>query len=324
MAVEQQIKRPRGNPNFQKKKQETNNTAPMADKKEGEGAEKKEQTTPPAETPASTDLPADLFDDKIPSAEVLPLDGPVKEKAYAALPTDQPAGPSASGASPATPSEGGGAPPADPGATAPTASFDSTPSAPAQPVAPPLTLQEINDQASQTADLMIRGYDKLHMLGRYLGKIDEQELGRLHSKGKINLEQTFPVGKKTITAAGFFSDYNAGIEENIVVSTEFKEKIRPPLIRICVKRNWLLNDEAYVLTMLAEDMTTKVSMLIGLKKSANLVLEACHEIMKKQNTKAPEAKVSEHPEAKGPGAPSDFEQPVDWREHDEPNTQQGE
>ncbi len=311
MADEEKQKKPRGNPNFQKRNTTTQNTEPkMADDKKEESkpttttdtkAEAKvepKKDDAPAETSASTDLPADLFSDKIPGEEVLPLDGQVKEMSYAALPTDG-GTPVAAGAT--TFEE---AKPGDPSATAPTTA----------PVAPPPTPEEMKSQAEQTADLMLKGYDKIHVLGRYLGKVADNDLAQMHAKGKINLDQQLPIGKKRVRIGDFFDEYNQSIDENIVVSEEFKTNIKPPLVRVCLKHGWLLNDEMYILTLLADDVVTKTSMLIGLKKSANLILDACQQMMKATNERNAEskAKVKEAPPAdQHPPMP---EEAADWHE----------
>ncbi len=294
MADETPIKKPRGNPNFIKRKQDNNTTNNMADEEKNEKPEVKTQPEEGATPPPPTDtLPADLFSDKIPTAEVLPLDGQVKEKAYAALPSDA----TTTSETPSTP----GSPPS------PTDSMAS--STPAATVAPPKTLEEINSQAAQTVDLMLKGYEKAHQLGRYLGKVDESNLAQMHAKGEIDLQKELPLGKKTVTVGQFFDEYNQGVDQNIVVDQDFKDKIRPPLTRICIKNNWLLNDEMYVLTMLAEDVTTKVSLLIGMKKACNLVLDACQQMMKSQkehgNKKAP-PRMDQQPQ----------DETVDWHEPD--------
>lgn len=229
---------------------------------------------PPAETPSepgAKKIPIDIFSDKIPNKEVLPLDGQVKTKEYAALPNDQP------GAEP-----GGAIPPATPGA-------------PASPAAGPVNPEEIKNQADQTVDLILRGYEKAHALGRYLGKVDPNELAGMHASGKIDLEQELPIGNKKISVGAFFTEYNTELETNISVSDDFVKNIKPPLTRICIKRNWLLSDELYVGSILAEDLTTKVSLLIGLKKSANLILAACISIQTKKAEKESKSDTSEKP-----------------------------
>lgn len=320
--TEQPIKRPRGNPQFQinkklkeerLKKEQNKNT--MADEKETtkevdeKGNDVKDETPKAQSNGTSTDAPApdtlpdDLFSDKMPGEEVLPLDGQVKEKPYAALPGD---------AAESTPSTG---------TEKSSSESSSTPSPDAKPAEKPLTPEEIQSQASQTADLLLKGYDKLHALGRWIGKVDESDLAQMHAKGKINLEQVLPLGKKSITVHGFFQEYNQGIDQNIVVEQEFKDKIKPPLVRECVRRGWLLSDMNYILVMTAEDLSTKIGMLVGLKKSANLVLNACQEMMKAQREqgqtkKSPPQQQTEHQQENTETVE------VDWHEPSEEGTPQ--
>lgn len=308
--TEQPIKRPRGNPNFllqkKNKQEQASNTNTMSDEKETtkevdekgqEVKEEKPKTAPEStttETPAPDTLPDDLFSDKMPGEEILPLDGKVKEKPYAALPGDVTDTSTSSSGSEKTSSE-------------------STPSStPAAPAEKPLTPEEIQSQAAQTADLLIKGYDKLHSIGRWIGKVDESDLAQMHAKGKINLEQVLPLGKKSITVQGFFQEYNQGIDQNIVVDQEFKDKIRPPLIRECVRRGWLMSDMTYILVMTAEDLSTKIGILTGLKRSANLVLNACQEMMKQQREK------NEKPIHQQPKEQAETEtEETDWHEPDQ-------
>lgn len=278
-------KRGRGNPNFKRgqkppyarKAQQTDTTA-MSEEKDQHGAPDAAQsrnTPPPA--PQATDLPLDIFDDTLPD-EQLPLDGEVESKDYATI--KEPGAANATGAAP-------GAIPGVPGSGA--ASTEGP--VPGQPARTP---EEIQTAAEQLVKMMLKGYEKLHGLGRWYGKVDQSELQSLHMKGKIDMAHELPVGKNTITVGDFFKDFNTGIDETIVVTDEFKEAITPPLVRICIKRGWSLGDEMFVGMLVAEDLATKVSMLVGLKKSANMVLEACMALQKANNPtadpKAEEAK----------------------------------
>ena len=287
MAEETPIKKPRGNPNFQKKKQETQQTTP----KMAENEEEKPETTKVEETPKTAEpapevkpsdtLPADLFSDKIPGQEVLPLDGEVKVKDYAALPDSTVAtpAPNPDGSTPAST-----VPPAEATGAAPVA---------------PLTPAEQESQAKQTVTLMFKGYEKLHALGRWIGKVDTTELSSLHANGDINLNQELPLGKRSTTVGGFFEDYNKGIDENIVVTQEFKDEITPALQRVVIKNKLFLSDELFIAMVVSEDLVTKMSMLAGLKKSANMVLSAvkkmekAHKESSTPKTKRQEATVEE-------------------------------
>lgn len=224
--------------------------------------------------PEKKELPLDIFSDAMPTSEDLPLDGAVVEKEYAVASEEV-----------RPPTGGGTTTPPPP----PITNADGTTQAPvAPPVAgvtaePARTPEQIQSEAAQLVDMLLKGYEKLHGLGRWAGKVDETELVQEHMSGKIDLNTELPLGRKSITVKEFFHEYNASIDENIVVDDEFKEKIKPPLIRIAIKRGWALGDEMYVGMLLGEDLATKASMLIGLKKSANLVLKACHDLMKKKN-----------------------------------------
>lgn len=235
------------------------------------------------QTESSKELPSDLFSDVIPQEEALPLDGEVKEKNYTSLPNEAEINNSQSAGAESSPSQNGDALPG-PESAAPEGA----------PVEPEKTPEEIQSQAAQTVDLILKGYEKLHGLGRYMGKVDQSELSTLHAKGKIDLNQELPLGRKSIRIGQFFEEYNQGIDENIVVTDEFKNAIRPALTRIAIRRKWFVSDELYCMLLLAEDATTKISMLVGLKKSANMVLDACIEMQKKINTKTNDAKDGEY------------------------------
>ena len=204
--------------------------------------------------PTSKKLPADIFSDKLPKDEILPLDDAVEEKPYAVLP-DIIQQPSASL---------NGAPAEDTG----------LPAAPEQQQEVPMTPAEEAQMAVQTVDWALKGYDKLHALGRYMGKIDMDKLTALHEDGKLNLKKELPIGKKTITVGRFFEEYNEEIDKNIVVTDDFKNAFRPPAIRVAIKRKWFIKDEAACLMLLGEDIISKTAMLIGLKTSINLVLSS--------------------------------------------------
>ncbi len=250
-----------------------------------------------AQEPGKT-LPPDIFSDVIPDTETLPLDGEVKEKSYGSIPDG-------AQAQETTPGDGASTAPSNGGdSAAPTA--DGQPAATA--AEPAKTPEEIQSQAAQAVDLILKGYDKLHGLGRYMGKMDDSELTTLHAKGKINLNQELPLGKKSIRVGQFFEEYNQGIDENIVVSTEFKDAIRPALTRVAIRRGWTLSDELYCVLLASEDMATKISMLVGLKKSANLVLNACIEMTKTANQKGDNTK---DPDAEYEFAPTED---AEWKE----------
>lgn len=279
MAEKTGVKKPRGNPNWSKKSKEngqniSNENSTMT----------KEEETPTSDVEegqqdgnGNKSLPKDIFSDEIPDNEVLPLEDEVAKNPYATIPEVSEEQGQESDTSQKQP--------ADKGTTAPTQ--------PTSPTQQPKTEEEIRTQAEMTVDMIFRGYEKLHGVGRWIGKVDENELANLHISGKINMGQEFPLGNRKVTAGQFFAEYNKSIDENITVQEEFKTAIRPPLTRIAIKYKWLISDEIYCALLVSEDLSTKISLLIGLKKSANMVLKACMALMEKQKSKAEKGEVKQ-------------------------------
>lgn len=286
------VKKKRGNPNFQKgannpyykaegQSMGENVEVKEAEKKPVEGKVEPVKTEPTKGAVKSDDIigggqkeiPNDVFSDIIPSQDVLPLDDEVKTKSYGTI-VENTATASSNGSSIPPPPPVGGDSSATMGADQPLG----------QPtMAPPvqvLTPDEQRTQAEQTVQALLKIYDKAHGLGRWAAKVDNDKLLQLHTAGKIDLDMELPIGEKRVKVREFFAQYNAGIDEVIVVTDEFRQDITPPLVRIALKRGWLLSDEIYVGMLVAEDLATKVSMMVGLKKSANLVLEAVAEMKK--------------------------------------------
>ena len=230
----------------------------------------KEENTEEAIIEKKKELPVDLFSDKMPDNEILPLIDEVKTKDYATIPE---------GATNETEQNLSGD-------TQPT-SDGSQPSntATTTPTTKPMTEQDKHDQARQTVELFLRGYEKIHGIGRWIGKVDMSELLVLHNKGQIDLNQELPIGSATVLVKDFFNEYNSGIDTSIVVSPDFKEKFTPSAIRECIRRGWYISDLMYCGVLLAEDLTTKMSLLIGFKKTANMVIESCALLMKNKQQK---------------------------------------
>lgn len=229
-----------------------------------------------AEESENKKIQPDIFSDVVPESETLPLDGEVVQKDYAKLTEDK--GATSAGSS------GGGSntPPSDKGATV----AEPTPGAESSPFSPPPTTgktpEEIQTEAEQAVDLMLKGYSKMHDFSRFLAKKDEQQLAGEHVNGKINLDLTFPLPKGPVTIKEIVGEYNSSIDEAIVVTEEFKDNVRPKLVRIAVKRGWGLSDELSVLAYLVEDLATKAGLLIGLNKSMKMILDMGYESMKKK------------------------------------------
>lgn len=221
-------------------------------------------------------IPDDNFSDEIPNKEFIPLEGEARTKDYGAINNTQnpntttPNNPvSGPGTATETTNLGHGGPTGDP--TNPL----GTPTA-------PLPGEEVRTKAEQAVKIALNLYDKLHGVGRHLAKTSEAELNDLHMSGKINLKRELPLGAGKVSIVDFVNQLNAEIDENVVVSKEFKEEITPPLTRIAIKYNWGLSDEWFVGALLLEDISTKAAVLYTMKSTCNLILESCIRMEKEQ------------------------------------------
>lgn len=133
-----------------------------------------------------------------------------------------------------------------------------------------MTSQEKSDGAAQTADMFFAGYEQLHTFGQMYVKVTDEELMELYRKKELAPDITIVVGEgKQIYIGELFKTYNEQAKEALVVSKEWKESIRPALIRLAIKYGWVMSDEMYVGLKIAQDLATKVGIMIALKKTIN-------------------------------------------------------
>ena len=250
------------------------------------------QPTPAEQKEETKQLPADIFSDQLPPKEILPLEVEVIKKDYAALPEN------------VSELQAGGQ------STDSGKSISEDPENPTPPASsqPKMTPAEEGQAAKQTVDMFFRGYEKLHGFGRYIGKIDDGKLTQLDSTGKIDLSIKIPIGKEPVTYGEFFEQYNSSIDKNIIITDDFKAAFAPPATREVIKRKLFIDDSIVCLLLIGEDILTKTSLLIGMKKSVNMVLESCIELVKNQNKK-PTVNVTSPPTTETPPSAD-----IPWKE----------
>ena len=279
--------------------------------------------TQPAETPAitapdtgngqsasSSDIPKDIFSDVMPTKEVLPLEGEMKDNAYAGIPNPaapgagQPDGSATAGKEPFVPRQ-------EPGQTAPAGGGEPT-------ISKELSASEIDNRANLTVDLILKAYEKIHGIGRWAGKISEDTLIELEALGKVDLKRVFNLRAGGVTAGQFFQEMNNAVDTNIVVSPEFRTTVTPVLKRIVIKYKLFISDEIALILIVAEDISVKISLLISYKSSVNLVLKSLQEEQKRlQGKTTPEPKKEaqastappEHPAGENVTGSSEWREP---------------
>lgn len=81
-----------------------------------------------------------------------------------------------------------------------------------------------------------------------------------------------------MTPIEYMTEYNAQTKNVISVSDEFKDKMRPPLLRIFMKRNIGMTDEQLVGYYVLTDAVTKVVMVYGLMNQNKELINSLKEM----------------------------------------------
>jgi hypothetical protein len=157
--------------------------------------------------------------------------------------------------------------------------------------------------AEMTLDLYEKGCG-------FLGKvpeISEGKLDRLIAEGEIDADIKLPTENGEIPIKEFAVEYNESIKEAFQVSDEFKEKVKPPLIRVFKKRGVGMTDEQLLAYYFVTDLGTKGVQAFMLKKTANNILDSL-----KENTLAIRESNAqrEKPEKPTPPAPNTTSNPI--------------
>lgn len=205
--------------------------------------------------------PSDIFSDEMPKEEIRPLDGKVDEKSYANIPDETPHPSNKQDASKEF-------------VPSPPEAMPDKVNVPESTTSP----EEIKNKAEQTAEAIIDGYETIFTLGGHIAKVNMNVINELHLKNTIDLNERFEFGGKEVNSTELFTTFNSTIDENTIVSEEFKDKARPPLKRLLEKHNVLMSDGMYLLQLTARDAVPKLSVLWGLHTAINNTLNTLKEM----------------------------------------------
>ena len=114
----------------------------------------------------------------------------------------------------------------------------------------------------------------------YLGKIpeiSESKIDKLIAEGEIDPNITLQTEAGNMPIKDFAVEFNDSIKEAFVVSDEFKEKVKPPLIRVFKKRGIGMTDEQLLMYYFGTDIATKGAQAFMLKKTTNSILDSLKE-----------------------------------------------
>jgi hypothetical protein len=135
--------------------------------------------------------------------------------------------------------------------------------------------------AEMMAEMTLDIYEKgCGFLGK-LPEISESKLDQLIAEGEIDPDIQLPTESGNIGVKDFAVEYNSSIKDAFEVSEDFKNNVRPPLIRVFKKRGIGMTDEQLLAYYFVTDLGTKTAQAFMLRKTAKNILDSL-----KENTNA--------------------------------------
>jgi hypothetical protein len=127
--------------------------------------------------------------------------------------------------------------------------------------------------AEMTLDIYQKGCG---FLGK-LPEISESKLDQLIADGEIDPNIELPTESGNIGVKEFANEYNSSIKDAFEVSEDFKNNVRPPLIRVFKKRGIGMTDEQLLAYYFVTDLGTKTAQAFMLRKTAKNILDSLKE-----------------------------------------------
>lgn len=153
----------------------------------------------------------------------------------------------------------------------------SEPERPFNPSYSELDGKEKTMGAEMMAEMTLDIYEKgCYYMGK-IPEISEAKIDRLIAEGEIDPNIQLQTEAGAIPIKDFAVEFNDSIKEAFVVSDEFKEKVKPPLIRVFKKRGIGMTDEQLLAYYFVTDLGAKGAQAFMLKKTTNSIIDSLRE-----------------------------------------------
>lgn len=143
---------------------------------------------------------------------------------------------------------------------------ENKPFEPINPAVTEMTDSEKQKSAETVVDMFLDVYGMINQGGAKLAQISDNNKKKIAQKVDIDYPlQLSP--QHTITLNQLIDKTNADISSVCVVTDDFKAKVKPPLVRIAVKRGLGLSDEQQVAYLFIKDIGEKTAVLYSLRNT---------------------------------------------------------
>jgi len=131
--------------------------------------------------------------------------------------------------------------------------------------------------AEMMAEMTLDIYDKACFYMGKIPEISEQKIDKLIAEGEIDPSIQLQTESGSIPIKEFAIEFNDSIKDAFTVTDEFKEKVKPPLIRVMKKRGIGMTDEQLLAYYFVTDLGAKGAQAFMLRKTANNILDSLKE-----------------------------------------------
>ena len=153
----------------------------------------------------------------------------------------------------------------------------SEPERPFNPSYSELDGKEKTMGAEMMADMTLDIYDKACFYMGKIPEISESKLDKLIAEGEIDPSIQLQTEAGAMPIKDFAVEFNDSIKDAFQVTDEFKEKVKPPLIRVFKKRGIGMTDEQLLAYYFVTDLGAKGAQAFMLRKTANGILDSLKE-----------------------------------------------
>ena len=151
------------------------------------------------------------------------------------------------------------------------------------------------DQRTASAamvEAVLDGYSQLNSFANKLVQFNINKVQKSIRDGEIDPNLLIPVSGTPMTPIEYMEEYNAQTKDVISVSDEFKDKVRPVMLRVFMKRNIGMTDEQLLGYYFGVDLLTKGAMVFGLRSQQKELIDSLKE-MSAGHTQPPQSAPSQ-------------------------------
>lgn len=135
--------------------------------------------------------------------------------------------------------------------------------------------------AETLADTVLDVYELLHIPAQKFVSISESDVQEMAERGEIGIDMEIPIvtdpndpsSIQNLPLLDYIRTSNQQSAEMLTVSEEFKNKVKPPMVREFAKRGWGMTDLQVIGYEFAKDAGIKIAMMASLKRQQTQILE---------------------------------------------------